>query len=299
MLRPLVCFITWNRAGLTARNLRALLESTDDFELFIVDNNSQDDTWRFIEGIQDPRIKEKKRFDRNRGFAYGINDVFSKRKKDQYFIWIENDVCIYTKDWVRQFLKVMEAFPEVGLLGAVRDKFYQKHRSMMKIVQNGDVVYYEFPRVTGCCNCWRPELIEVIGYLNEETYGGDTDNWYRINNFTSFKMGYVPAVRIDQVQWISCEECLMQQLCRVRTKSMTCFDIYKSRDLHRDLPDFRQMKTNIYRRSLESGEREVYCASIHDPESRRLHYYNRDWAEENFHFFASHDDEQSINVGRR
>lgn len=85
MEKALVSFICWNRAGLNARNLNALLKSTDDFELYIIDSNSSDDTLEFIKTLNDKRIKEIKKFDLNRGCAYAINYIMSKRKKEQFF----------------------------------------------------------------------------------------------------------------------------------------------------------------------------------------------------------------------
>ena len=40
MEKALVSFICWNRAGLNARNLNALLKSTDDFELYKITQNA-------------------------------------------------------------------------------------------------------------------------------------------------------------------------------------------------------------------------------------------------------------------
>ena len=57
MEKALVSFICWNRAGLNARNLNALLKSTDDFELYIIDSNSSDDTWEFIKTLNDKRMR--------------------------------------------------------------------------------------------------------------------------------------------------------------------------------------------------------------------------------------------------
>lgn len=40
MTPPLVSYSTFNRMGLTARSLYSLLNTSDDFELHIIDNNS-------------------------------------------------------------------------------------------------------------------------------------------------------------------------------------------------------------------------------------------------------------------
>jgi GT2 family glycosyltransferase len=65
---PFISYSTFHRLGLTARNLNALLNNTtDDFELHIVDNNSQDGTWDYIKSLTDSRIKSKTRFEVNYG----------------------------------------------------------------------------------------------------------------------------------------------------------------------------------------------------------------------------------------
>ena len=83
---PLVSFVTWNRLGLTAKNLKALLDTSDDFELHIVDNNSSDDTREYIQHLKDERIKSIKKFDLNMGPIHAVNFNLSKREESQYFI---------------------------------------------------------------------------------------------------------------------------------------------------------------------------------------------------------------------
>ena len=62
MTPPLISYSTFHRMGLTVRNLNSLLRTTDDFELHIIDNNSQDDTWEYIQSLNDSRIKSRTRF---------------------------------------------------------------------------------------------------------------------------------------------------------------------------------------------------------------------------------------------
>jgi hypothetical protein len=73
MTPPMVSFITWNRLGLTDRNLKALLRTDEDFELYLADNNSRDGTWYYLSSLSDPRIKSRVRFDANRGPVYAAN----------------------------------------------------------------------------------------------------------------------------------------------------------------------------------------------------------------------------------
>ncbi|MDK2809863.1 MAG: hypothetical protein PWR27_572 [Petroclostridium sp.] len=285
---PLVCFVTFNRAGLIARNLAALLNTTEDFELYIIDNNSQDDTWKFIESLKDDRIKCKKRFDLNRGVVYAINYALSKRKKDQYFIHIDCDVYIKTKDWITQFMKVMNTFPEIGLLGVARDTLFQEKNISPKIVTKDGISYYQYHSVIGSCICLRPELFDYIGYFNEETCWADVDTSLRINRFTPYKTGFIQSIEIEQTQYVRCEQCMLKKQCTVLKKSMTCLDIHKSRHKHGEFAKKFRNKLSIYLSEVNAGKRTVYCASIHDPDSIRNHVYNKEWAEENFQFYIDY-----------
>lgn len=287
MMSPMVCFITWNRLGLTERNLSALLKTTDDFELYIIDNNSQDDTWAFIETLDDRRIKCKKRFDLNRGVSYAINYALSKRKQGQYFILVENDVYITTNDWVSQFLNVLKFFPNLGMLSATRKDIIESWKPSLKYHEEEDIAYYPHQNTTVACHCMRPELLDIIGYWNEETYGFDVDTRTRINNYTRFDIGFIPTFYINQLQNISCNECGYRDRCTVTKMRKSCYGIFKSKYLHRslELHKMTHRKMSLYFHEILSGKRTIYCASIHDKNSLRNHHYNHEWAQENFNYF--------------
>lgn len=288
MSAPLVCFVTWNRAGLVARNLTALLKTTDDFELYIIDSNSTDGTWQFIEGLKDDRIICKKRWDRNRGYVFAGNYALSKRKKDQYFITIDSDACIKTDGWVKKFMSAMDAFPDVGLLGLMPNLqvVLDWWKWPYQIINNGDLSYYQLHSdVWGGCMCLRPELIELIGYFNEETGRADYDLWSRVDKFTPFKMGYINTIDIDSIQKISCEECIIKNKCPLYDTGITCFDIHKKGYKHVELVQTMEYRHNEFMKEIADGKRSVYCASLHDPKSIATHYYNKKWACEINDFF--------------
>ncbi|WP_273328073.1 glycosyltransferase family 2 protein [Vallitalea guaymasensis] len=282
---PLVCFITWNRVGLTVQNLQALLDTTDDFELYIIDNNSTDDTWEYLQTVEDDRIKCKKRFMENSGVVYAINYALSKRKKDQYFILVENDVYIKTKDWISKFMEVMNRFPEVGLLGGVREGLFKQKKINPKLCSKEGISYYQHKMILGCCNCIRPEVFDYIGYWNEETYGADIDMGIRINDYTPYCTGYLPAVQLIQPQYVCCDQCLYKNKCSLVKNNTTCFDVHKSNYCHDKFAKLIKEKEAIYFEEVKSGKRSIFCASIHDSDSIKKHYYNKKMAEENFQYF--------------
>lgn len=284
---PMVSFITWNRAGTNVKNLQAILATDDDFELHIIDNNSKDNTWEFIEGLQDERIKSKTRFDKNYGILYAINYTMAKRKPEQYFITVDSDVCLLTKDWVTQFIKVMEAFPEVGYLGVMKnvDNYFKVRQITPIIRENNSVTYYQFHSIWGGCSCLRPEVIDKLGYWNEEIGRADNDMCQRVNICTTYKTGYVPTIDINHDQRIACDVCMLKDICILRQQGLNCFDIHDAQYKHVEFSQRTMDKQARYWREIKEGVRTPYCATIHDQESMEKHYYNKKWAEETFQYY--------------
>jgi glycosyltransferase involved in cell wall biosynthesis len=295
---PFISYSTFHRLGLTARNLNALLRNTtDDFELHIVDNNSQDGTWDFIQSLTDSRIKSKTRFEVNYGPIYPLNYSLTRRKPDQYFIVLESDVYFYVPDWISRFMKIFDTFPEVGLLGLSRAAPYPVfYPPGVALHQKNGVSYLQLTQtevgnlldfVPGQCQMLRPELIDMIGYWSEENGYGDAELSLRVNKYTPFKAGYAVDIPIDMLQTVSCDECLARTRCKFKKKNNTCFDIWRSRHKNESFVQTHGWKYYECFRELSEGRRTVYCASIHDPASYQNHLYHMDWAQENFNYYAS------------
>ncbi len=295
MTPPLISYSTFHRMGLTVRNLNSLLRSTDDFELHIIDNNSQDDTWDYIQSLNDSRIKSRVRFPLNFGPIYPINLNLTRRRPDQYFIVLESDVYLYTPDWISRFMRVFETFPEVGLLGVPRPiplpgfepevvtmEKYGISYNQLKYCEVGTIRDF----VPGHCQCLRPELINTIGYWCEENGYGDAEISIRINKYTPFKAGLTTNIPIDLTQTIPCQICEGIQFCKLNRAVTTCFDIRNNKYKNVSFSALNRWKYFEYFNELNQGKRTVYCASIHDPISYATHLYHMDWATENFNYYA-------------
>ena len=279
MAPPLVSFVTWNRLGLNVRNLSALLETPCDFELHIIDSNSNDGTWEFIQHLTDSRIASKTLLDANRGPVYA--------SKGHYFIKVDNDVHILTPAWAEEFLKAFEAFPDVGLLGAVTKEYYDRYRQPLIQHEKGGVAYLQLHKgfVEGCCQCLRPELLEMLGYWSEENCMGDAEICQRIQNYTPYNAGFLPAVSIDQAQYIPCAECKGKKWCKLAECGKTCFD--HRQEKYRN-PQFRTKYGWKWLKNMEEmnkGNRAAYCGSVHDEASIVRCSYNRLMASENFRYY--------------
>lgn len=292
MRPPFISYITFNRLGLTTRNLPAILDSTEDFEMHIIDNGSKDDTWDYIMSINDSRIKTKQHFEINQGKTYALNLQLVRRLPEQYFFSVDNGAFIDTKNWIGKFLTVFEVFDEVGLLGARADDGYLPQL----VLRNADTASYlelcgnitdvEKSCIPGCCVGLRPSLIKEIGYYCEENYFEEMDLTYRVCNHTKFKAGLVTDVHIQLPQTAECGQCVWFENCTLDKTKATCFSKYDKHNKDAEFLQKNKWKFDETMRDMQSGARPVYCASLLDGASVNSHVYNKDWAMDNIVYFV-------------
>lgn len=305
MTPPFLSYVTFNRLGLIEKNIKSIFDTTDDFEMHIIDCNSEDDTWEFIQDLKDPRIKSKEKLKANFGPVYALNLNLTKRKPNQYFFTVDSDVFMKTKDWIAQFLKVFETFPEVGVLGVMRGTPYEPFYPEVIPKSKDGISYLELRDcyidglqdfVHGCCQGLRPELIKEIGYWSEECFWGDAELSPRVLHYTNFKVGYMSdsqknsRIDIDMTQHIECESCGAKNYCRFDKVNNTCFKVYKEAYKNVDFVDKNRWKYIEFFKELEEGKRTAYCASILDPPSMKKQLYHKDWVMENMKFYSDKND---------
>ncbi|MDF2987363.1 MAG: hypothetical protein K0R50_2873 [Eubacterium sp.] len=293
-------YVTLNRMGLTIRNLSRILESKEDFDLHIIDSNSKDNSWDYIQGLTDSRIKSKTRLDLNQGPIYPLNLNLTKRRPDQYFMTIDSDVYIYTDNWISRFMEVFDAFPEVGVLGVMRDNPYPRYIPPIIPRVKGDISYLQLKNaavsvdldfVPGHLQCLRPELINEIGYWSEENGYGDAELSPRVTHYTSFKVGFLTTVEIDMRQSIGCDECRGRDLCKLSKSVNTCFSLSKKANMNESFVRRHGWKYIETFKELGDAKRTAYCASMLDPESMKDHVYNKEWANENFDYYIKNSNQ--------
>ena len=288
---PFINFTVFNRLGLAFRNLTNLLDSDEDFELNIIDGNSKDNSWDYILSLNDRRIKSKTRFRKNLGPIYSANYALSRRKPNQYFITVDSDTFIRTKNWISKYMEVFQAFPDVGLLGVMRDDPYPRYLPPITPRANGAVSYLELKNadihaqmdfVPGHLQCLSPQLIEKIGFWSEENGFGDAELSPRVVHYTDLRAGFVTTVEIDMTQKIPCSECRAKEFCKLSRSVSDCFSLGKRLNKNISFVEKNQWKFEQTFAELQQGTRTVYCGSIFDPESTKSHLYYEDWAKENF-----------------
>lgn len=275
MIAPLLSYVTFNRKELVANSMYSILKSSDDFEMHIIDNNSTDGTWEYLQSVNDDRIKSKTRIDINYGPIYALNMNIVKRQKDQYVFNIDSTVVMNSCNWISRIVDVFEQHKRFGILGPMQnnidpgtiEKFTVNSvdcYELKNIEQSIDSSYIPFE-----CMAFSPKLLDTIGYFSEETYYGDKEICYRVMNFTNYKIGFVPFLDfVIQQNPPNLDSSLLEKLNKFEE-----FRVENRWKLEEAIKDMR------------SGARPIYCASLSDSNSIANNVFNQDWATENLGYF--------------
>lgn len=101
--------VTFNRLGELKKCLPALLEQTYEIKnLFVIDNNSTDNTWDYLNKMADKYSQIKPvHLDKNLGGAGGFNAGMKEfiKSGDSDFVWIMDDDTIPDKDALEKLME--------------------------------------------------------------------------------------------------------------------------------------------------------------------------------------------------
>lgn len=122
---------TYNRADIIPRAIRSVLRQTmEDFELFVIDDASTDNTEDVVRGYEDPRIRYIKRTKnhlelyRETGERDNPRNDGLKQARGQYIAYLDSD-DIYRTDILEFMTEYLDARPDVGM--AYCDAIWHRH----------------------------------------------------------------------------------------------------------------------------------------------------------------------------
>lgn len=290
-MKPLLLYLTWNRLGLTFKSLNSLLKSKDDFDLVILDNNSKDDTVKFLKSIKDSRVKEIKVFEDNYGGTHAFNwGIANHLKNNQNLITVENDALVKDPYWISKINKLFENFNDLGLISLMNTRNIESIKNLLISARVKDnLCYIESDFLYGNILYFRNDLINKIGYFNEEICLGDSELRYRVAR-TGYKKGFPPLDYLDydvlDREVFMCENCTSSDICGLKDKYSKdgypgCWFKYR-KNLHKQIFDKLNSEFIEYLKS-NTG---YYCASIHDESSQKKVFYNKFKSIKNFEFFS-------------
>ena len=147
-----ICIPTYNRGKALVKNLNHLTSfKSDEIEIVVSDNCSQDDTEARIKKIKDPRIKYF-RNKTNLGFDRNLLKCCERANGMYYFFLSDEDIIDFkTLSWIIEFIKKSNNFTQIiGSVGDLRPEkrklyynpgdqiFKSGHNALVKILfENG------------------------------------------------------------------------------------------------------------------------------------------------------------------
>lgn len=183
-----VIILTHNRLDVTKPCLESLLQTSQNYELIIVDNASTDGTVDWItHNVKNARII---RNSENKGVAKARNQGIRETSTD-YVVMMDNDVVLQ-HGWFEDLYKpIQEGADAVGIEGWQIDHSFQ---ASYKCVKQGE----RFDYLGGACTLFRRRIFETVGLLDEgfsPAYYEDVDMSIRAKN-GGFKLAWNPTNKI-------------------------------------------------------------------------------------------------------
>lgn len=183
----------YNRPGLTEQCIMSIYENTkSDFELIIVDNNSDDETKLVLNNLQNKYNFTLITNSINEGFAIANNKAIEVRKGENVFL-LNNDTVV-TANWLESSLELIQK-ESAGIVGSCLlypDSDIIQHKGVLIGTEDGNTLapyhikqYHKlskvdnktqkFSAVTGAAMLISSDLIAAIGGLDDKYINGLED----------------------------------------------------------------------------------------------------------------------------
>lgn len=220
-----IVIVNYNVKAFLQQALESILRATQDIEteIFVVDNHSVDGSVAMLEQ-QFPQVQLIANQD-NVGFARANNQALSVATGE--YLWLLNPDTLIQEDTPSKLIEVMEADPQIGLLGckilnddgslqlACRRSFPTPWASFTKLLGLAKLFpkskwfgsynlthldpdeAYEVQAISGSCMFMRREALGEVGFLDETffMYGEDLDWCFRFGK-AGWKVFYTPVTSI-------------------------------------------------------------------------------------------------------
>lgn len=179
--RASIVIVTYNNLALTRLCLESLLRNTEyaNYELIVVDNDSRDDTPRFLEQVAAKEDRVRIMLNKhNYGFARANNQGIAM-SSGEYLVLLNNDTVV-PPGWLSRLLRHL-GDPAVGIVGPMTNFVgnearltpgYQSWIEMERFAQHHtwqhDTLIADIHMLAMFCVAMRREVFETVGPLDEQ-----------------------------------------------------------------------------------------------------------------------------------
>ena len=182
---------TYNRLEYTQKTIARLLEDQgEEFDLYLWDNASTDETADYLTGLKDPRIVEVHISKTNEGQVGAMNWAWSKTKAELVGK-LDND-CLPTPGWTRIFAQAHKDIPMLGSLAMWHFplKEFDDDLAKHKIHSFSDHQIFRHPWTCGSgfimkrsafqkMGTWKPgRYVGTTSYFLKMALAGYINGWY-------------------------------------------------------------------------------------------------------------------------
>ena len=169
--KPILCMITYNRFYESKNTINSLLNTNSvkyvDFQ--IIDNGSTDEELiQYLKKIQSKKIKIHF-LDQNIGCPKALNIILKTRKNKQHFIKIDNDVKVYSTNWLNWWMQMIELIPEIVLIGGYYPHAFSYNRLVSWHIFNDNSKKFEWAEVypaMGRFMFHRGSFLDEVGFFD-------------------------------------------------------------------------------------------------------------------------------------
>jgi predicted O-linked N-acetylglucosamine transferase (SPINDLY family)/glycosyltransferase involved in cell wall biosynthesis len=176
-----ISIVTFNRLEFTQQAIASIVNHTNyPYVITVVDNGSQDGTQEYLKEIQEAGlIKNLILLEKNIGVAKASNLAWLQEEQALYYLKYDNDIVIQKNDWLARLISVIDAAPEVGVIGYN----FEPVSYPLKVIGNHKIRLKEEGNIGGACFLVPKRTHEILGYWCEDygLYGfEDVDYSFRV-----------------------------------------------------------------------------------------------------------------------
>jgi GT2 family glycosyltransferase/glycosyltransferase involved in cell wall biosynthesis/Tfp pilus assembly protein PilF len=171
-----IIIVVHNALNYLQRCIESVQKHTDNYNLIVVDNNSNQETKMYLKNLKNIQLISNQK---NYGFGYANNQAF--RKTDSKFVCFLNSDTIVTKNWLNNLIVDLE-YNNAGIVGPVSNgvssevqKIDFSYNDNDSVIQNfAEKRYLEFKnkvvesnRLIGFCLLAKRETLEKSGCFDD------------------------------------------------------------------------------------------------------------------------------------
>ncbi len=179
----------FNRANLIGQTINSVLsQSYNNFELFIIDDGSTDNTKQIIDEIKDGRIKY---FYKNNGGVSSARNMGLKNAQGQFICFLDSD-DLWPANFLQIMIKHLQNNPKYDAAYCMRTRFFDdgsiESSYQKEFFCSGQVAARLFEKtfIQTSAICFRKNALEGLFFDESLTNGEDVDFWLRVSTRTEF-----------------------------------------------------------------------------------------------------------------